>query len=206
MFINDNIPYFKAYVRKEYVHNFEKGHGEFLEAWVFGATAMEGRVLSFSVLLDNGAQWARLPIQAIVFKKDAPIVPLRFIQPWDCASYHLSVIKYNYLRNMPVKVLMADGSIVRGHYMFTVDYAIDQFGENDEHKCTHLIQAENGLLLGQPNNRCLWADAILTKPHEFPKDLKSCYNTSNWSSESDFEYLENPKRILNPLNDKKEKE
>lgn len=200
MYLNADVPYFSALIRNEFLYNFEKGHGEFTIGYVFGVTSLEGRCLLFSVLLETGAQWARMPIHAIVFDKAAPKYDLRLIQPWDCPSYYLNVIAYTYLRQAPVKILLADGNTKRGNYMFTVDYAQSAFGENDEHKCTHLIKTEDGLLLGQPNNRCLFGDAILTKPDKRP-DYKSPDESGTWSAESDFIYLENPRQVLNPSRD-----
>ncbi len=197
MYLNCDIPYFRALVRNEFLHNFEKGHGEFTEAYLFAACAMEGRCLSFHAILETGAQWARVPIHAIVFNKKAPTLPLKYVQPWDCPSYDLTAIAYSYLRNAPVKVLLGNGDLVRGNYLFTVDYAVAPFAENDEHKCTHLIKTEDGLLIGQPNNRCLWGDAILTKVEGFPS-YKSCDQTSQFSAESDFDYLEKPRQVLKP--------
>lgn len=197
MYLNADVPYFKCLIRNEFLHNFEKGFGEYTEAYVFAVTAMEGRCLMFHGLLSTGAQWARLPIHAIVFSKTDKKLPLKYIQPWDCPSYHLTVIEYKYLKNTPVKVLLGNGETVRGNYLFTVDYAESPFGENDEHKCTHLIKTEDGLLIGQPNNRCLWGDAILTEITGYPS-YKSCDESGQFSAESDFDYLENPRKVLKP--------
>lgn len=205
MYLNADVPYFLAYVRNEFLYNFEKGHGEFTPAYVHGVCAMEGRCLNFQVLLETGALWTRLPIHALVYEKQAPQLALKYIQPWDCPSYHLSVHQYSYLRNTPVKVLLGNGEIVRGHYQFTVDYAQMPFAENDEHKCSHIIKTENGNLLAQPNNRCLWGDAILTNIEKYP-DYKSCDQSSNWSSESDFDYLEHSRQVLNPSKSKRSEE
>lgn len=197
MYLNANAPYFPALVRNEFLYNFEQGHGEFTPCYVFGACAMEGRSLTFHLLLETGAQWARMPIHGIVFSKTAPPLELKYVQPWDCPSYHLAVIRYDYLRQSPVKVLLGNGETIRGNYLFTVDYADAPFAENDEHKCTHLIRTEDGLLIGQPNNRCLWGDAILTKPDKMP-DYRSPDIGGTYSAESDFDYLEQPRRVLHP--------
>ncbi len=203
MYLNADVPYFRAYIKNEFLYNFEQGHGEFTEGYVFGVCAMEGRCLSFHVLLETGAQWARLPVHAIVFQKEAPSLELKYIQPWDCPSYHVAVTAYSYLRNMPTKVLLGNGQMVRGNYLFTVDYAEMAFAENDEHKCSHLIKTENGLLIAQPNNRCLWGDAILTNIETYPS-YKSCDQSSNWSAESDFDYLEHSRHVLKPKKQTKE--
>ncbi len=50
-FLTSSIPYFKAWVRREYTKNLEEYHGEFLHAMVIGVTTMPNRTLSFQVIL-----------------------------------------------------------------------------------------------------------------------------------------------------------
>ena len=83
-FLQSNIPYFKAWVRREYTCNFEQYHGEFLHAMVIAVPSMPNRCLSFQVIftgcesdhtdesnVHGGAMWARLPITALV--GDTPV-------------------------------------------------------------------------------------------------------------------------------------
>ena len=49
-YLHSNIPYFKAWVRREYTHNHESYHGEFLHAMVIGVTTIPNRCLSFQVI------------------------------------------------------------------------------------------------------------------------------------------------------------
>ncbi len=49
-YLQSNIPYFKAWVRREYTKNLEDYHGEFLHAMVIGVTTMPNRTLSFQVI------------------------------------------------------------------------------------------------------------------------------------------------------------
>ena len=78
-YLYSNVPYFKAWVRREYTHNHEDYHGEFLHAMVVGVTSMPNRCLSFQVIftgseaegeeedtVHGGAMWARMPITALV--------------------------------------------------------------------------------------------------------------------------------------------
>ena len=79
-FLQSNVPYFKAWVRREYTKNFEEYHGEFLHCMVVQVTSMPNRCLSFQVIftgcesdddedeinVHGGAMWARMPITALV--------------------------------------------------------------------------------------------------------------------------------------------
>ena len=42
-----NIPYIKCWVRKEYLHDLHKGHGEFVECVLLAVKSMQGRALMF---------------------------------------------------------------------------------------------------------------------------------------------------------------
>jgi len=49
-YLTSSIPYFKAWVRREYTKNLEGYHGEFLHAMVVAVTTMPNRTLSFQVI------------------------------------------------------------------------------------------------------------------------------------------------------------
>ena len=55
-FLTSSIPYFKAWVRREYTKNLEEYHGEFLHAMVIGVTTMPNRTLSFQVIFTGCEQ------------------------------------------------------------------------------------------------------------------------------------------------------
>ena len=80
-YLIDNIPHFKCWVRKEFTHNHEQYHGEFLHAIAIAVNTIPDRSLSFQVVftgceedlyeeeipnVHGGAMWARMPIQALV--------------------------------------------------------------------------------------------------------------------------------------------
>ena len=54
-FLQSNVPYFKAWVRREYTKNFEEYHGEFLHALAISVTTIPDRSLSFQVVF-TGAE------------------------------------------------------------------------------------------------------------------------------------------------------
>ena len=49
-YITSNIPYFKAWVRREYTTNFDRYQGEFLHAMVIAVTTLPMKTLSFQVI------------------------------------------------------------------------------------------------------------------------------------------------------------
>jgi hypothetical protein len=73
-YLTSSIPYFKAWVRREYTKNHEEYHGEFLHCMVVAVTTMPNRTLSFQVIftgcesdeseeehnIHGGPMWAKL--------------------------------------------------------------------------------------------------------------------------------------------------
>ena len=49
-YLQSSIPYFKAWVRREYTKNMQEYHGDFLHCMVIGVTTMPNRTLSFQVI------------------------------------------------------------------------------------------------------------------------------------------------------------
>ena len=46
-----NVPYIKCYVKKEYLYDLEKGHGEFEECVLISVKSMQGRALMFEAYI-----------------------------------------------------------------------------------------------------------------------------------------------------------
>ena len=64
-----NIPYIKCYLKKEYLYDLEKGHGEFEECVLLSVKSMQGRALMFEAYLPQyGACYDKFPLSAFVWK------------------------------------------------------------------------------------------------------------------------------------------
>ena len=133
-YLQSNIPHFKCWVRREYTHNHEQYHGEFLHAMAIAVTTMPNRCLSFQVIftgceadeegdenVHGGAMWARMPITALV--ADEPLnewpsaMAVHDAQPWDCSSYNHAV--YVLDRATPCPWLAKiDGNMYPAKYTF----------------------------------------------------------------------------------------
>jgi hypothetical protein len=85
-----NIPLFYCLIRKEYLYDLKDGFGEYEQCSVFGITSIPSRAITFTCMLNNGSQVARLPISAFCWKEVEP-QPLEVLQLWDCFSYDLTL-------------------------------------------------------------------------------------------------------------------
>ena len=172
------MPYFKAWVRREYTHNHEKYHGDFLHAMVVGVTTIPNRCLSFQVMftgieaegeeedtVHGGAMWARMPITALV--GDIPLSdwpePMETYdaQPWDCASHTHSVFVMDRATPCPWFAKIG-GNMLPAKYLFTVDYTDSEIADDPaQHKQNHVLQILDsekapqwaGNIVALPNNR-----------------------------------------------------
>ena len=183
-YLQSNIPYFKCWVRKEYTHNHQKYHGEFLHAMVIAVTTIPKRSLSFQVIftgaetydtdepnVHGGAMWARMPLTALVgdtpFEEWPEAMPAWAAQPWDCASHTHSVYVLENCTPCPW-LAKIDGKFYPAKYYFTVDYTeSDTADDPAQHKQTHVLELLDagewtGNMVALPNNR-----VRITRPAQF---------------------------------------
>ncbi len=161
---NANIPEpFEVLVPKfffeGYYRDYQRFNEEFLEGLAIGVTALPGQVLSFHVLLRNGALWSRVPIQYVKHasargkltsvSSGASFLPIH-VQRWDCqGSPHIYI--HEALRNCTV----SDEQGLVGTYLFTVDTTYPGVGEYG-HKTLNVIHNAEGDILALPNTGLFW--------------------------------------------------
>ena len=175
-----NIPYIKCWVKKEYLHDLNKGHGEFVECVLLAVKSMQGRALMFEAYLpEYGACFDKFPLSAFVWKKDIKIedqLSLGQLELWDGFSYDIQVWSKRLLKNCDVQIWIKGKGIVKGEYLFTIDSAHSDPNTINtsvaevpsEHKQHNFGKLDNGQFFAQPNNRMLWFEQSLT-----PKELKT---------------------------------
>ena len=157
-----DTPYVECHVRNEFLYDQSKGQGTYTEATIFGFRAEPARVPMFQVMLENGAQWARVPVHMICSKPCDPL-PLEVSVWWDSFSRHCTVHEFSFLRNHVVNCLGRDKVMRRGNYLFTIDWSHGGWSEiPDQHKNHHIIALQTGQWIAYPNNRLLWEDPSWT--------------------------------------------
>lgn len=172
-----NLPPVKCFVRKEFLYNFEKGHGELVPCWWISIKSLRGQAFRIEAYLNEyGALYDKLPLHAFCWKPiEGDALPLDYLQLWDCLSYDITVIKKAQLQSMKCKIKLKSGAWATGEYMFTVDSAHPDFNiidtgfseDVEDHKSYNFIKLDNGQFAAQPNNRI-----IILEPSSNPKELK----------------------------------
>jgi len=190
-----NLPPVKCFVRKEFLYDFEKGHGELVPCWWISIKSLRGQAFRIEAYLNEyGALYDKLPLHAFCWKKITEEMPLDQLQLWDCLSYDITVIKKAQLQSQKCKFKTKAGDWRYGEYLFTVDSAHPDFNildtgfseDIEDHKSYNFIKCDNGQFAAQPNNRML-----ILEPSSNPKELKVPdfkVATKRWSVETEAKW------------------
>jgi hypothetical protein len=141
-------------------------------AYAFAIQSLSSKILTFHVMTDYGMLRSRVPISEIFFKIPTKDIPYYYKQLWDCFSENVSVIEYDFLKEKRCQVVLRDATKVWATYLFTIDWFNNGFSdEPSDYKCGHVLVADDGYLLCQPNNRIFWKDSNLIVK-KFPINVK----------------------------------
>ena len=123
-------------------------------------------------MTDHGLLRSRVPLSEIYFTTNiSDDVPYHYKQLWNCFSEKAHVIVYDFLKENRCKVVLKDKSIIWATYMMTIDWYDNAYSnEPQDYKCGHILKADDGFLLMQPNNRLLWSDSNWIT-NKVPQDL-----------------------------------
>ena len=191
-YLNANIPPIYAQIRREYLYDLKKHHGEVEDCIVFGITSLGGRAILWHAIMENGAIFYRLPLSAFIQKnfkpEDVPIFRLDELELWNSFSYFPAVTCWKLISSASGKYIGKDKKWHHGKYLFTIDWGHldDNIVNTDhseiphEHKCAHIIALNDGNFAAQPNNRCIWDLPSFTVKDQIP-DWK--VQTTEWNVE-----------------------
>ena len=172
MILNKSINSFKCYIRVEHLTKDDQHKDEYHEAYAFGIQSITGKILTFHIMTSYGMLRSRVPISELFIKKPSEDIPSHYKQLWDCFSENVTVTKFDYLNEKRCQVVLKDGNKVWATYMFTIDWFNNPYSdEPSDYKCGHILVADDGYLLCQPNNRIYWKDSNWVT-QEFPLDVK----------------------------------
>jgi hypothetical protein len=193
-FLQSNIPHFKCWVRKEYTHNHQKYHGEFIHAMAIAVTSMPTRCLSFQLIftgaetydtdepnIHGGAMWARMPITALV--ADTPF------EEWP--------------EPMPVWAAKIDNKLYPAKYYFTVDYTDSEIADDPaQHKQSHVMELLDagkwtGNIVALPNNRVRVTHPAWFETGEGAPDFRPSQHIHY--SKSDLDYTLDVNKVFDNL-------
>ena len=204
-FLVANLPPLKVYVKKEYLYDHQKGHGELIEGGWITVKSIEGRALYFETYLpEYGALYDKLPISAFVNSPNIKDnLELEELELWDAFSYHITVIEKKSLAGVRCKYLAPSKKWYYGEYLFTIDSChadtnilnVNYSEVPEEHKSFNILELDNGHFAAQPNNRCLFYEKSMTPSKMLQPDFKvstkyySVEGESKWTAGDDTNYF-----------------
>ena len=203
-FLVANVPPTKVYVKKQYLYDHEKGHGEFVEGVWVSCKSIQGRALYFETYLPSyGALYDKLPISAFVTEPTELDLELEELELWDAFDYGITVIEKAAISGCKVKYLAPSRQWYTGEYLFTIDNChpdknILNTGYSEipeEHKSFNILCLDNKHFAAQPNNRVLFYDKSLSPSKLEKPDFKVSsieYNVeteSKWTAGDDDKYF-----------------
>lgn len=186
--LNANIPNFKLKVRRSWLTKNESDKLIYDNCYAFAIQSISGKILTFHIMTDYGMLRSRVPISELFFDEPENDIPADFKQLWDCFSENVSVVEYYYLSEKRCKVILKDKTVVWATYLLTVDWFHNPYSdEPTDYKCGHILVADDGYLLCQPNNRIFWKDSNwVTKDFPInPKEFKVDTELESVESKSD---------------------
>lgn len=171
--LNSNIPNLKIKVRRSWLTKDPADNLIFDNCYAFGIQSVSGKILTFHIMTDYGMLRSRVPISELFFSETQKDIPSDFKQLWDCFSENVSIIEYHYLAEKRCKVILKDKTLVWATYLFTIDWFNNPYSdEPTDYKCGHILAADDGYLMCQPNNRIFWKDSNFIT-NEFPVEPKT---------------------------------
>ena len=87
-YLNGNIPVEYAQIRREYLYDLKKHHGEVEDCIIFGISCMSGRAILWHAIMENGAIFYRLPITAFIQRG----YNRKLFQPVDLMNYSFGIL------------------------------------------------------------------------------------------------------------------
>lgn len=173
-------------LQKVYVHNrfLGKELSGVTKGYWYAITSIPHRAFICHVMLENGANWAGLPLNALASIPVATETTLQICQSYDCFSYDAQVIRHHFLRDQTAKCLRTN---LKGRYLFTV-HSVDPEGKApfaefpEQTKTFTFIESEIGAILARPNNYLRWQDkALYDTESKIPRYERN--SVIHWSEE-----------------------
>ena len=179
-FLLANLPPIHCYIRKEFLYDFQKGHGEYVPCVWITLKSLRGQAFRIEAYLpEYGALYDKFPLHAFVSRttdlNPEKFLPLDHLQLWNCFSHNVALIRKAFFTNLSAKFYGKDKQWYNGRYLFTADNACPDPNVFDttysewpeDHKSFNFIELDNGQYSAQPNNR-----TILLDPSSNPVNLK----------------------------------
>jgi hypothetical protein len=140
-------------VRNKYILKKEG----YTEALIIAITCEQSRQPTFTVLLNTGAKYDPLPINALCWKQSEEM-ELKNCSWWDSLSNDFNIETIPTIKGMPCEVLSRNKIRYTGHYLLSIKFTGSWADLPSEHKVIDLIKLNNGNFFFTVNNKTRFLD------------------------------------------------
>jgi hypothetical protein len=152
-----------GYVRREFVTNSTSIGIE--KCVIHAVSCRPCEPLTFSVLLESGAQYRGIPIHGLIVGQDpTQLLPsalgLTQHQVWGCFGTEFSIVEMTYCDGMSAEWCDSEGTTFRGRGLgWAIEFNGDGYSNAPQQdKSFNMLVSDEGYLAAMPNNRVRWYD------------------------------------------------
>ena len=156
-----------GWVHKRFLTNLQ------LDGWerciIHAVSCRPAQALTFTVLLESGAQYRGIPIHGLVLGQDPnqalpELQPLTCHQVWGCFGTEFHVVDMTFCEHLPCEWRDASGQVHQGRGL---GWALEFHGDGYSHapqqdKSFNMLVSTQGQLAAMPNNRIRWWENSFT--------------------------------------------
>ena len=126
-YLNANIPPIYCKIRKEYLYDLKKHHGESEDCVIFGITVYQDvqsyLISCYQTVRVFGDCLSQRFSKNHMIEPKCQICKYDELELWNCFSYWPSVTCFDWLDGLKGKFLGLDKKFYHGKYLFTIDWA-----------------------------------------------------------------------------------
>lgn len=177
-----SLPYhLYGQVRREFITN---GTDTGVDNCIIHAVSVKPtQALTFSVLLESGAQYRGIPIHGFIVGQDVnnripPAKNLHSHQVWGCFGTEFSIIDMSFSKGLSAEWRDSTGKTFSGRGLgWAIEFYDDGYSNAPQQdKSFNMLVSQEGYLAAMPNNRVRWWEDSFTN-WDLPINLKVNHKT-----------------------------
>ena len=177
-----SLPYhLYGQVRREFITN---GTDSGVDNCIIHAVSVKPtQALTFSVLLESGAQYRGIPIHGFIVGQDVnnripPAKNLPSHQVWGCFGTEFSIIDMSFSKGLSAEWRDSTGKTFLGRGLgWAIEFYDDGYSNAPQQdKSFNMLVSQEGYLAAMPNNRVRWWEDSFTN-WDLPINLKVNHKT-----------------------------
>ena len=136
---------------------------------IHAVSCRPAQALTFSVLLESGAQYRGVPIHGLSLGQDpntlaSGVMPVQHHQVWGCFGTTFSIVTMTFNKNLPAQWRDGAGVWVQGRGLgWAIEFHDDGYSNAPQQdKSFNMLMSKDNRLVAMPNNRIRWWEDSFT--------------------------------------------